>query len=118
MFRLVNKMKNKKGFTLIELIIVLAILGIIAAIAVPRFQGIQKQAKIDADEASAQLIEYAAEIYFVSKDVALTEQAVNSTCVLVTDGYLDGVPKTASDTYFTVEVNNNGDASVSYSAIN
>ncbi|MEG2843339.1 MAG: prepilin-type N-terminal cleavage/methylation domain-containing protein, partial [Ruthenibacterium sp.] len=28
-------MKNKKGFTLIELIVVLAILAVIAAIAVP-----------------------------------------------------------------------------------
>ena len=34
-------MKNKKGFTLVELIIVIAIIAIIAAIAVPKFTGIQ-----------------------------------------------------------------------------
>lgn len=36
---------NRRGFTLIELILVLAILAIIAAIAVPRFVGMQEKAK-------------------------------------------------------------------------
>ncbi len=36
--------KNKKGFTLIELIVVIAILGILAAIMIPRFGGFQDKA--------------------------------------------------------------------------
>ncbi|PKM57812.1 MAG: ABC transporter ATP-binding protein [Firmicutes bacterium HGW-Firmicutes-3] len=37
--------KNQKGFTLIELIVVIAILGILAAILIPRFGGFQDKAR-------------------------------------------------------------------------
>lgn len=42
---MIKNLKKKKGFTLIELIIVIAILGILAAIAIPRMAGFQDDAK-------------------------------------------------------------------------
>lgn len=38
------KLKNQKGFTLIEIIAVLVILGILAAVAVPRFMNLTEEA--------------------------------------------------------------------------
>jgi len=40
-----NILRNQKGFTLIEIIAVLVILGILAVVAVPRFVGLQDQAR-------------------------------------------------------------------------
>jgi prepilin-type N-terminal cleavage/methylation domain-containing protein len=48
--------KNKKGFTLVELIIVIAILAILAAVAVPSFLGLQQEAERGRDVGNATAI--------------------------------------------------------------
>ncbi len=55
---------DSKGFTLIELGIVVAIIGLIAAIAIPAFQNFVKKAKMVEGEAALSEIKRLEERYF------------------------------------------------------
>ncbi len=55
---------NQKGFTLIELMIVIAIIGILAAIAIPNFIAYRNKAYCSATESDAQNIAAAVADYF------------------------------------------------------
>lgn len=55
--------KNNKGFTLVELVVVIAILGILAGIAVPKMSKSRENAAIAAHNANVRTLESAATMY-------------------------------------------------------
>lgn len=70
-----KKFGSKSGFTLVELIVVIAILGILAGIAVPAYSGYIKKANEAADYAQLDAIKTA--VVFAYTDAHVKEDTFN-----------------------------------------
>ncbi|MBF8259569.1 MAG: pilA, partial [Actinobacteria bacterium] len=92
---------GKKGFTLIELMIVVAIIGILAAIAIPNFLKFQAKSKQSEAKTNLKAIYVAETGYFGENNVYASFSAVNWVPVgkkLIYAYSIDGVPPTATAT--------------------
>jgi len=85
--KLRKMLKKQEGFTLVELMIVVVILGILAGIGVQQYTTVQERAKGAAHNANLRIISSAVDMY-----VMLEGEAPESIDDLINGGYLQEVP--------------------------
>ncbi len=93
--------KKSKGFTLVELIVVIAIIGILAVVLIPTIGGYVKDAQISADEQEARGMYNIYKTYVDEVNLNLTEKPFNEYYVDIT-----GKPLTAIKGYAGLEKGN------------
>ena len=94
--------KKNKGFTLVELIVVLVILAILAAVLVPTLTGYIEQARSKKDLRNAKALMEATqaafvELYAINPDIQPGEQIVPNDKSVFTDGSNKGNPNPMGD---------------------
>ena len=120
--------KIKKGFTLVEVIIVLAIIAIVAAIAVPNLTKVRESSKVKADERSIEAINRITRQVLADNKINLSQEvkilihgSSNIQVQPVTaeveeiDAYFNGVnkPQTRNATHFEINIDLDGNVETS-----
>ncbi len=98
-----NKDKRRAGFTLVEMVIVVSILGVLSGVGFMKFGDIQAESKKNADYITAQNLAQATEIY-MSKYPGVVQVNISD---LVDDDLIanEPIPQSVEVDSFTIVIN-------------
>jgi len=87
--------RSNKGFTLVEIMIVVVIIGLLAAMAIPAFQKVRQSSQDKAVLNNARQLSAASDQYFLENGVS----TVASTNLVGATNYVKAVNTVANETY-------------------
>lgn len=82
MFKLLNKKKNNKGFTLVELVIVIAILAILVGLLAPQYTKYVEKSRKSADASNMDELVKAIQVYATDNAITLTGDTKEKTITI------------------------------------
>lgn len=92
------KILSEKGFTLVELVVIIVIAGILLAVAVPKFLDLSNGAKSAACKQNQAAIETAAAVGFADHAIdPAVDNDYPTQAELTSEGYLDAFPTCPGD---------------------
>jgi type IV pilus assembly protein PilA len=94
-----KNIRSNKGFTLVEIMIVVVIIGLLAAMAIPAFQKVRASSQDKAVTNNLRQLSAAADQYFLENGVSTV--ASNQLVGTSSSNYIKNIATVAKETYIT-----------------